>query len=448
MKKVITYGTFDLFHQGHINLLKKAKSLGEYLIVGVTSESYDSYRGKMNVRQTLIQRIENVKASGFADEILVEEYEGQKIDDIQKLGISIFTIGSDWINKFDYLREYCQVVYLQRTKGISSTQLRDEIDNKIYKMGIVGCGRIAKRFLMESKYVSGINISGVFGIHENSTKNFCDMFDLDFFELDYNLFLEKVDSVYIASPHGTHYNYIKNALSKNCHVLCEKPMVLKEKEAVELFRLAKSKRLILMEALKTAYSPGFLRLLSLAKSGRIGEIKHIETTFTKLAAHGSRELSIESDGGSMYELGSYPLLAISKFLGHEYLECSFSSLFDSTEKVDLFTSINLNYKDSIANAKVGLGVKSSGELIISGTRGYILVPAPWWKTNYFEMHFEDEKETERFFYKFLGDGLRYELVQFLDAILSKNMNENAIKTSIFIASMMERFSNEKIFKIT
>ena len=157
MKKVITYGTFDLFHQGHINILKRAKALGDYLVVGVTSENYDISRGKLNVSQSLTERIENVRKSGLADEIIVEEYLGQKINDIKKHNIDIFVIGSDWINKFDYLKPFCEVVYLDRTKGVSSTEMRNE-QNNILRLGVVGNGRIAKRFIYESKFVSGVDV--------------------------------------------------------------------------------------------------------------------------------------------------------------------------------------------------------------------------------------------------------------------------------------------------
>ena len=157
MKKVITYGTFDLFHEGHYNILKRAKEQGDYLIVGVTSDNYDKSRGKLNVQQSWVARIENVqKKSGFADQIIVEEYYGQKIEDIKKYDIDSFVIGSDWKGKFDYLNEYCQVIYLERTKGVSSTQLRNE-NRGIIKLGSVGTGRIAKRMCYESKYVSGIS---------------------------------------------------------------------------------------------------------------------------------------------------------------------------------------------------------------------------------------------------------------------------------------------------
>ena len=105
MVKVITYGTFDLLHNGHIRLLQRAKALGDYLIVGVTSDDFDKTRGKINIQQSLIERMEAVKALGIADMVIVEEYEGQKIDDILKYEVDIFTVGSDWVGKFDYLND-------------------------------------------------------------------------------------------------------------------------------------------------------------------------------------------------------------------------------------------------------------------------------------------------------------------------------------------------------
>ncbi len=135
MKKVITYGTFDLLHYGHQRLLERAKQLGDYLVVGITSDDYDKTRGKINVQQSLSERIAAVRKTGLADKIIVEEYEGQKIDDIKKYGIDIFTVGSDWVGKFDYLNAYCKVIYLDRTKGISSSEIRQKGRN--LTMGII-----------------------------------------------------------------------------------------------------------------------------------------------------------------------------------------------------------------------------------------------------------------------------------------------------------------------
>lgn len=449
MKNVITYGTFDLFHEGHRRLLERAKGLGDYLIVGVTTDNYDESRGKLNVQQSLMQRIKNVNESGLADEIIIEEYEGQKINDIQKHNIDIFAIGSDWIGKFDYIKEYCEVVYLERTKGVSSTQLRAE-NNGVLKIGIIGYGRIANRFIMESKFVSGVNVEGVFGHNPNSLKEFAERHELAFFELDFDTFLDKVDAIYIASPHLTHYDYIKKALGEGRHVLCEKPMVLSINQAEEVYSLAESRGCVLIEAIKTAYSPGFNRLINIAKSGLIGQIKNIDATFTKLVEGNIRELKADTAGGSVTELATYPLLVIIKLLGNDIEKINFYSYFDDDKQVDLFTKINLKYKGAIATAKVGLGVKSEGDLVISGTKGYIYVPAPWWKTEYFEIRFEDFNNNKKYYYKFEGDGLRYELAEFVSMINKRYYQTYKLTTSesVTINGIIERFINgENVEKI-
>ena len=159
MKKVITYGTFDLLHHGHIRLLERAKQLGNYLIVGITADDFDRQRGKINVQQSLSERIASVEATGLADQIIVEEYEGQKIDDIQRFNIDIFAIGSDWEGQFDYLKSYCKVIYLDRTIGISSSELRSG-ENKL-RLGIVGNFSRVYKFINETKFINGVKISGI-----------------------------------------------------------------------------------------------------------------------------------------------------------------------------------------------------------------------------------------------------------------------------------------------
>jgi glycerol-3-phosphate cytidylyltransferase len=439
MKKVITYGSFDLFHEGHYRLLKRAKELGDYLIVGVTTEQFDEYRGKMNVIDSLMERIANVKRTGFADEIIIEDHEGQKVEDIQKYGIDIFTVGSDWKGKLDFLKQYCDVVYLERTKGISSTMMRQK-SHKIIRLGIIGSGRIAERFAPEVKYVSGINLEGVYNPSIESARKFAHQFELKFFEDNLKSFFEKIDAVYIASPHNTHYEYMRTSLEHGKHVLCEKPMVLHARQAEEVYSLAKKNELVLLEGIKTAYAPGFLKLLAIARSGRIGQIRDVEACFTKLVSGDIRELQLEENGGSVTELASYPLLAIIKLLGTHYKDVRFETFVDE-KGVDLYTKANLRYENAISTAKVGLGVKSEGQLLISGTQGYIYVEAPWWKTQYFEVRHENSNENEKFFTKFAGEGLRYELSDFMSMI---NGNEKkgfklTTKESITIAGIIEEF---------
>ena len=210
MTRVITYGTYDLLHQGHINLLRRAKELGDYLIVGVTSDSFDKERGKLNVRDNVLERVEAVKSTGYADQVIIEDYVGQKIDDIQKYDIDIFAIGSDWEGKFDYLNEFCKVVYLPRTEGISSSMLRAEATRDV-KVGIVGCGRVANRFPGEAEVVSGVKTVAAYDIDHEKTTSFAEKFDDikpcgSFEEL-----LGMVDAVYVATPHLSHYEYIRRA---------------------------------------------------------------------------------------------------------------------------------------------------------------------------------------------------------------------------------------------
>lgn len=443
MRKVITYGSFDLFHEGHYKLLQRAKELGDYLIVGVTTEQYDEYRGKLNVIDSLMERIENVKKTGFADEILIEDHVGQKLEDIQKYGVDVFTVGSDWEGAFDYLKDYCEVVYLERTKNVSSTMLRAK-KYSIVRLGVIGSGRIANRFYAEAKYVSGVNVEGVYNPRIEGALKYKEDHQLKFATDQLQELFEQVDAVYIASPHETHVAYIREALEHNKHVLCEKPMALTGAEAEELFALAKEKDCIMMEAIKTAYCPGFPQMLGIARSGAIGAIRDVEACFTKLENPQSRELTDTEYGGSFLELGSYPLLAITKLLGANYEDLRFETI-RAENGVDIYTKAYFRYKNALATAKTGLGVKSEGQLIVSGTKGYMVVQAPWWKTKEIEVRFENPEQNEKFFYKFQGDGLRYEIGDFVGAINGNSKKEFKLTAgdSVAIAGVMERWKNCK-----
>lgn len=439
MTRVITYGTFDLFHDGHRRLLERAKELGDHLVVGVTSDRYDASRGKLNVHQGLAQRIENVKRSGLADEIVVEEHDGQKINDIQQLRIDVFAIGSDWLGRFDYLGDYCEVVYLERTAGISSTQLRAG-ERGVIRVGVAGAGRIANRFIVESKFVSGVNVEGVYSPRAASAHEFAGRHQLEFSTTAFDELLQRVDAIYIASPHGFHAEQVRRAVAAGRHVLCEKPMTLSREESAELYRLAESNGCVLLEAIKTAYAPGFVQLVAIARSGSIGAIRAVDATFTKLVEGSPRELQAGADGGSVSELASYPLLAVTKLLGTDPLGVHVDAFEDPAGGgVDVFARISLRYPGAVATATVGLGVKSEGHLVVSGTTGYIYVPAPWWKTDYFEIRREDPRDTKRFSDRFDGDGLRYEIAEFLTLIESGRTATHLLSPaeSTFIAGVIE-----------
>lgn len=443
MTRVITYGSFDLFHDGHYKLLKRAKSLGDYLIVGITTEQYDESRGKLNVVDSIIDRIENVKKTGFADKIIVEDHVGQKVEDIHKYGVDIFAIGSDWTGEFDYLKDFCKVVYLERTKEISSTLIRKQ-KYPIIKLGIVGTGRIASRFIPEAKFVSGIETISAYNPHKESVQRFADRFEIQANWESFEDFLEPLDAVYIASLHHTHYDYAKIALSKGKHVLCEKPMAFSKAQAQELFSIAKSNDCLLMEAIKTAYCPGFGQMLGVARSGIIGNIVDVEACFTRIADPDTRESKDTKYGGGFLEFGNHTMLPIFKLLGTQYKNVSFDSI-KNEQGIDMYTKASFSFDRGMALSKTGVAVKSEGQLIIAGTKGYILAESPWWLTKSFEVRFENPYKKEQYTARFLGDGLRYELSEFVSLI--HNGERKSYKftkdESIAMASVVEKFMESR-----
>lgn len=406
MVKVITYGTYDLLHYGHIRLLERAKALGDYLIVGITSDDYDKTRGKINNQQSLIERIAAVKETGLADEIIVEEYEGQKIDDIRRHEVDIFTVGSDWVGKFDYLNEFCKVIYLPRTEGVSSSELRAEKRKLV--ISTIGEGNLSKKFIRESKYVNGV----------------------EYQECDDTL--TGIDAVYVVTHPDKHYEDVKKALNAGKHVICESPIALRVDQCQELIELAHKNGLVLTDAIKTAYSTAYSRLLVVAKSGRIGDIVSVDSVCTSLVDGASnKDADLRQKQNSICGWGPVAMLPIFQLLGTNYKTKSIvTKIMNKDIRYDAFTKIDFVFDNAVASAKVAKAAKAEGELIITGTKGYIYVPAPWWKTDYFEVRFENPADNKRYFYQLDGEGIRYEIVAFAKAIEGGRHMNNYIEESV------------------
>lgn len=436
MKKVITYGTFDLLHQGHINILNSAKKLGDYLVVGVTSECFDLERGKINVKQSLMERVQAVRETGIADEIIIEEYEGQKIDDIKKHEIEIFAIGSDWTGKFDYINEFCQVVYLPRTEGVSSSEIRSK--ERELKLGIVGESNFLNKVIDASSKVNGMKIVGVCTKDKNVMGDKIDQ--ISFLSSDYELLVEHVDALYIRSKPEFHYEQIKYAIEKGKHVLVESPIALKEDEISNLYALAEEKSVVLMEAIKTAYMTAFERLLALVKGKIIGDIISVESTCTSV-----REYN-ENEWNGFYEWGPTAFLPVFKMLGNDFKKVDVVARKSNvSESIDGFMKFNFLYDKAVATVKLGDEIKSEGELIVSGTKGYLFVPAPWWKTDYFEIRYENENNNKKYFFQLDGEGIQEEFIQFMNLIEGKHERVRNVSSddSHFIGKMIELTSDPK-----
>ena len=193
----------------------------------------------------------------------------------------------------------------------------------------------------------------------------------------------------------------------------------------------------------TAFSTAYYRLLLLVKSGRIGDIVSVDATCTSI-----QEIDdLDHAWNSICSWGPTALLPIFQILGTEYDSIQIVSRI--TEKnYDQFTRISFDYPHAVASLKVGRGIKSEGELVISGTKGYIYVPSPWWKTDYFEIRFENPDENKRYFYQLDGEGIRYELVDFVKTInTGKHSAYISDDVSEAITGVMKMFYTRKNMKL-
>ena len=430
---VITYGTYDLFHFGHAALLERARALGDYLIVGVTSDEFDRVRGKLNVAQSLTERLEAVRASGLADMVIVEEYQGQKISDIRKYGVDVFAIGSDWEGKFDFLNKYCEVVYLKRTEGVSSTELRAEAMSLV-RLGCIGSDYLVGRLMDECEHVAGVEVRA--GLALDGDGEIYDEAGIDRADSLEGLF-DAVDAVYLSVPINRREDLIERALRYGCHVLCESPLFLSEQAGKRLFSLARSEGKVLMEALKTLYFPAFDHLRLLLASGVVGEVKDIDASFS----HVFDELD-KSDvfQGSFYDMASYITLPAIALLGNGYRSADFSCRFEGD--FCTWTKLNLLFDTASATLRVGRGKKTEGSMVITGTDGYVYVPAPWWKTEYFEVRGEDLRDTKKYFFGYAGQGQRYEVSEFARLVRTdpeERVFQQTEEDILAVTRLIERF---------
>lgn len=410
MRKVITYGTFDLFHQGHYNIIKRAKEQGDYLIVGVTSESFDIERGKLNVRDSLLKRIENVRKTGFADEIIIEEYQGQKVSDIIKYNIDVLVVGSDWRGKFDYLKNYCEVKYLERTKNISSTQLRGE--GTIYNVGVVTDDTEDGGIVVESKYVSGVHVESVFSENEDTARQFCEKYELDSYGTDFDKFLSTLDIVYVKASLSKREKYIEKAIENGKYVISDSPMTLEPEKLRKLFKKAIENKVVLVEKIMLVYLRAFNQLVWLTHGDLVGKVVSVKCAVSQA----------DFDGGKSFnETIVYAICAIMKLLGKDCTKVTSNAVKDENGAF-IYDMITMKYPGALATIEIGSTVDIENELVIIGTKGRVMVPNDWWNTGYFEAKVEGNEFLKRYSFNFEGNGFRY-LLQELMIMISDQRTE-------------------------
>lgn len=311
------------------------------------------------------------------------------------------------------------------------------------RIGIIGTGRIASRFVAEVANVPEAKITVVCNPHIASAEGFAKANNIELFTDHMENMKEQIDAVYIATPHGKHYTYAKRMLEIEKHVLCEKPLTICRSQAEELYSLALQKECVLMEAIKTEFCQGFQAIVSMANSGKIGEIVDVEAAFTKITPIHMREYQDVACGGSFSELGTYTMLPVFTLLGTSYKDVKFFSRYFENG-VDTYTKTYFDFGERTATCKTGIGAKSEGQLLITGTRGYILAPSPWWLTRKFQVRYEDPNRVEEYEFPFEGAGLRYEISKFCERIEKKElvlMKEAMLH--IIMADVIEKYLEQR-----
>ncbi|MCK4743220.1 MAG: Gfo/Idh/MocA family oxidoreductase [Sulfuriflexus sp.] len=436
-----------MFHKGHLRLLERAKALGDYLIVGVTDENYDRSRGKLNVIESTRKRVETIKALDFVDKVIIEKHKKQKAQDMVKYEVDIFAIGDDWLGIFDYLNEVTHVEYLPRTKGISSTSLRED-NFDLIKLGIVGLGRDTEAFIDEATHVPSLKINRIYSHDLPALKKFtCQSKSIRYGHDNYDDFLDtSIIAVYIDTALEKHYPLIKKALMAKKHVLCENPLALHKSELKELLSLAKKEKVLLLSALNTAFLPAFNQLLTELNKGIIGDVKEVRATRTSLYKEKDYPDTFMAQGATNI-LSSYPSLLVNKVLGKSKDITFFDQGVEGTVGYDVSNLIISKHEGgAIGISNVATGIKSEGDAVISGTKGYIYIPSPWWVTKKFHVRFEDEHKSQTFNYEFDGCGLRYMIAEFASLIQRGKRKSNMLtpKDMLSINRVLLEYNERKL----
>jgi choline-phosphate cytidylyltransferase len=293
------------------------------------------------------------------------------------------------------------------------------------------------------RHVGFIEAAALYDSSAKRVEKFLRKFDVPSTHDNYAAFLaEDTAAVYIATDISDHYDHIKEALLAGKHVLCENPLVLQSRQAKELFALAKAKNLLLLMALKTAFAPAFNKMLEVLHSGEIGKVREVRATFTSLyGERGFPKRYIRN--GATNLLMSYPSLIVHKVAGRSKTITFFDQYngkYDTANR-----AVTTHKKGVVGIATVGIEMKSDGHAVIAGTKGYIYIPAPWWLTRTFSIHFEDPAKTHSFEYEFEGDGLRYMIAEFTSLIRQGKIESRrlTIDDMMELNRIIARYNKEK-----
>lgn len=431
MKKVITYGTFDLFHKGHYNILKRAREYGDYLIVAVTGDSYDIERGKLSVRDSIDKRIQNVKNTGLVDEIIIEEYLGQKISDIVRNDVDVFVIGDDWRGKFDHLAQYCEMVFLERTEGISSTQVREETFD-FYRIAIVTDDSRDGYMIQEAESVTGFNVVSVFSEDKSVASAFIENYSQHKIQMCATIeeCIHSADIIYIRTDIDKKYYHIKQALSAGKHVVANVPFTLDSNRQAELFECAAKQGVLLVDNIKMVHLKVFFQLLWMTKGGLIGDIYRFKCSISYRNSDGITEFDY---------MMALSICMMIKVMGLDYSDMQKTIKYRNPEEI-AYCSLAFKYGEAMATIDIGNRIPLENQLEIIGKTGTIFFKDDWWKPSYFEIKREDKVEIEKYSSNFTGNGLKYLIRELSSLLKNRSVCSKCLfpEESVSIVKIMEQ----------
>ncbi|KAF2493333.1 NAD(P)-binding protein [Lophium mytilinum] len=446
-RRVITYGTFDLLHEAHLDQLRRARALGTYLIVAVLTDIFDAGRGKRFLAQDVVQRIENVRQTKLADLVVLEECD-DKINNVLRYNIDVVAVFDSWEGPEAYvenLRRYCEVAFIpEEVANVSSTALRS-----VVSMGAVGTDSAVRDLVAGAAATAGVEIVALRTESQDLIDLVADGKDIRVCKTLEQLY-ESTEAVYLSSELPLRTINIRHALQARKHVLCASPLSLSRAEAEGCFELAAAKGVVLLESIPSAFTPAIERMTAIAQNGKIGRVLSIAVNLSAplLEETSQRCCTSVSDGGQLcVGLVGEALLPIVRILyGRSVLNVFSETLSSgSNEDPSHLYKLTVSYDNATATVTIGHGVIIPETLTVIGSEGYLTMPAPWRETSRFhlqfkDINFEEASDEQDFHFATRRGGYRFDLAEFATVIkLGRPQSHMATNANhIQIATLIEQ----------
>lgn len=447
-RRVITYGTFDLLHEAHLDQLRRARAHGSYLIAAVLTDTFDAGRGKRFLAQDVVQRIENVRLTGLADLVVLEECD-DKINNLLKYNVDVVAVFDTWEGPQAYvenLKRYCEVLCIpEEVACVSSTAIRGVVN-----MGAIGDSSAVGDLLAGAAVTAGVDVVAL----QTESQDLIDLAAGSKKEVRVCKSLaqlyESTEAVYLSNHVPLRTTSIRHALQAHKHVLCASPLSYSKAEAEECFELAADKGLVLLESIPSAFTPAMERMTAVAQNGKIGRILSVAVNLcAPLNAETSQRcFSFASGGGQLCTglVGEALLPAIRILYGRSVLNVGSETLSSgSSEDPSHLCRLTVSYDYATATVNIGHGVIIPETITVIGSEGYLIMPAPWRKASSFhlqfkDINFEEASDEQDFHFPTRRGGYRFDLAEFATVIKLGRPQSHmlTIANHMQIASLIEQ----------